>query len=141
MYHKVCFVQSCVFVQIAQGLKFISFLNKSYYPYFGTEESQYLIYFIQTQGFLPCSNSRTKRNPTPARIANSGCVRRNCLRLSFTKEAIFIINKSDYTFSGAKIGKILNIHPFGYIFFIKNLSLTNLWLKFVFSIENYIFAI
>ena len=50
MYHKVCFVQSCVFVQIAQGLKFISFLNKSYYPYLGTEESQYLIYFIQTQG-------------------------------------------------------------------------------------------
>ena len=28
----------------------VSFLNKSYYPYFGTEESQYLIYFIQTQG-------------------------------------------------------------------------------------------
>ena len=24
--------------------------------------------------FLPCSNSRTKRSPTPARIANSGCV-------------------------------------------------------------------
>ena len=39
MYHKVCFVQSCVFVQIAQGLKFISFLNNTYYPYFGTEES------------------------------------------------------------------------------------------------------
>ena len=53
MYHKVCFVQSCVFVQIAQGLKFISFLNKSYYPYFGTEESQYLIYFPNARCFCP----------------------------------------------------------------------------------------
>ena len=63
MYHKVCFVQSCVFVQIAQELKFISFLNKSYYPYFGTEESQYLIYFIQTQGFFTLLQFAYKAQP------------------------------------------------------------------------------
>ena len=33
---------------------------------------------------LPCSNSRTKRNPTPDFLDNSICVRLYCLRIAFT---------------------------------------------------------
>ena len=63
MYHKVCLVLPCVFGQIAQGLKFVSFLNNTYDPYFGTKESQYLIYFIQTQGFFTLLQFAYKAQP------------------------------------------------------------------------------
>ena len=62
--------------------------------------------------FLPCSNSRTKRNPTPARIANSGCVRRNSLRLTSTKETILILNDQ------LKFSRL--VKPLRYFFFFNS---------------------
>ena len=43
--------------------------------------------------FLPCSSSRTKRNPKPERAANSSCVRPAARRLVLTNSAILFTIK------------------------------------------------
>ncbi len=67
---------------------------------------------------LPCSNSRTKRSPTPVRSARSICVRPSFLRAAFTK-----IDSSDrmYTLWGINIFTSTLLYPKGIIFvqFIK----------------------
>ena len=44
-------------------LLLVSFFNNTYDPYFGTKESQYLIYFIQTQGFFTLLQFAYKAQP------------------------------------------------------------------------------
>ena len=54
---------------------------------------------------LPCSNSRTRRKPTPDFSESSTCVRLYCLRIAFTyfERVVCSIYAINYTLSGANI--------------------------------------
>ena len=61
---------------------------------------------------LPCSNSRTRRNPTPDFSESSTCVRLYCLRIAFTylESVVCSIDTINYTLSGANIVKVFSFY-------------------------------
>ena len=63
---------------------------------------------------LPCSNSRTRRKPTPDFSESSTCVRLYCLRIAFTyfESVVCSIDAIYYTLSGTNIMKVPYFTPY-----------------------------